>query len=428
MNATCAVGHRLGALAGLAWAGVLGESEVVEIAELRTRFLARSAARTERDVTPGDLALGHAPGRHCRLGSPGLNDATLQVLQACVPHRRVRPAGCESVQFSGRAAEGPVEIRAVARPLRPAGTGPAAGALIPGQPGAPDAELTGDGTPAAADSARDKPGQSHAVVAVTPADMTPEERADMEGADRRPQSRKSRRSNRGPEQVRQRRSSRQLPPPISPQRQAGPPAGAGSGATARSAGTGAAGTAGTGNGTAGHGYPDPAGSRWDIEAVDAVGQLLAAWRGVQLHDSGPLPRNAAWPPTLLSVFLERSAVDLGLDDGLRVTVSCGQPDAPSPQLLTTVPQQSSPSGSPSSDGRHVGPERRAMNVISAPGTGALAGFGLTLRAPVAVAAGWVTVDSGLRQHQPAPAMTSAYTDLGSAQSAAPVVAAGRLTP
>ena len=42
-----------------------------------------------------------------------------------------------------------------------------------------------------------------------------------------------------------------------------------------------------------------------------------------------------------------------------------------------------------------------MNVMSAPGTGALAGFGLTLRAPVAVAAGWVAVDSGLRKHQPA---------------------------
>ncbi len=119
-------------------------------------------------------------------------------------------------------------------------------------------------------------------------------------------------------------------------------------------------------------------------------------------------------------------MDLGLDDGLRVSVSCGQPDAPSPQLLSSVPQQSSPSDPPSSDGRHVGPERRAMNVISAPGTGALAGFGLTLRAPVAVAAGWVTVDSGLRQHQPAPAMTSAYTDLRARLSEPPAVLAARL--
>ncbi len=74
---------------------------------------------------------------------------------------------------------------------------------------------------------------------------------------------------------------------------------------------------------AGPGDQEPARQRWDIEAVDAAGQLLASWRGVELHDAGPLPRNAAWPPTLLSVYLERRAMDLGLDDGLRITVSCG---------------------------------------------------------------------------------------------------------
>ncbi len=61
---------------------------------------------------------GPFTGTSFLLGSPGLNDAALQVLQACVPHRRVRLAGCESVQFSGRRAEGPVEIRAVAEPSR----------------------------------------------------------------------------------------------------------------------------------------------------------------------------------------------------------------------------------------------------------------------------------------------------------------------
>ena len=40
---TGAVGHRLGALAGLAWAGVLGEPEVVDIAKLRGQFLCKSA-------------------------------------------------------------------------------------------------------------------------------------------------------------------------------------------------------------------------------------------------------------------------------------------------------------------------------------------------------------------------------------------------
>src|SRR5260370_39208994 len=46
------------------------------------------------------------------LGSPGLNDATWHVLQACVPHRRILPAGCEAVMFSGWEADGAVEIRA----------------------------------------------------------------------------------------------------------------------------------------------------------------------------------------------------------------------------------------------------------------------------------------------------------------------------
>ncbi len=151
---------------------------------------------------------------------------------------------------------------------------------------------------------------------------------------------------------------------------------------------------------------------WNVEAVDATGQVLAAWRGVQLRDSGPLPRNAAWPPTLLSVFLERSAVDLGLDEGLRVTVSCGQPDWPLPQLLSTVPLQSLASDAKApAEGRHAGPERRALNTVKAPGVGALAGFGLMVRAPVPVACGWVTVQPDHRHHEPAPGMASAFAQL-----------------
>ena len=44
------------------------------------------------------------------LGSAGLSDATLQLVQACVPHRRLSLAGCDGVWFSGRAAEGRVTI------------------------------------------------------------------------------------------------------------------------------------------------------------------------------------------------------------------------------------------------------------------------------------------------------------------------------
>ena len=54
-----------------------------------------------------------ADGSGLVLGSPGLNDTSWHVLQACVPHRRLLPAGCESVTFSGRDAAGAVEIRAV---------------------------------------------------------------------------------------------------------------------------------------------------------------------------------------------------------------------------------------------------------------------------------------------------------------------------
>jgi enediyne polyketide synthase len=47
------------------------------------------------------------------LGSAGLGDATLQLIQACVPHRRLMLGSCEEVAFSGRHPEGLVTIRAV---------------------------------------------------------------------------------------------------------------------------------------------------------------------------------------------------------------------------------------------------------------------------------------------------------------------------
>jgi hypothetical protein len=46
------------------------------------------------------------------LGSPGLNDAALHALQACFPHRRMRPAGCDAITISGRTVSGAVEVRA----------------------------------------------------------------------------------------------------------------------------------------------------------------------------------------------------------------------------------------------------------------------------------------------------------------------------
>lgn len=195
------------------------------------------------------------------LGSPGLNDATWHVLQACVPHRRVLPAGCESVVFSGREADGAIEIRAVQTAL------------------------------------------SASAAA-------------------------------GTEYV------------------------------------------------------------WDAEAIDAAGQPLVTWRGLRLADAGPLSRDGAWPPSLLSVYLERSAVALGLHPELRVAVHAGQPDsagaapAPAPSVPQPSPPpdaQRSPSPVRAGDGRPSPSGDRA-----APGDGELSGFTLTVRAPGSAACGWDT--------------------------------------
>jgi hypothetical protein len=400
------------------------------------------------------------------LGSPGLNDAALQVLQACVPHRRVRPAGCDSVQFSGRGTEGPIEIRAVAEPIRSvAATGadpvaiadPITGAdpvamaspevappgrseppLVPGQAGAPEAETTGRS--ALASRTGDAAPGKRTAAAVQHEDLTPEELADMEVAERRPQQRKSRKSRRSAgDRSSEHRSNASYSAMHTwevPQSALGRPA-TGSAVEAPvtkadEAGAAAQPLSGTQSPPAtARRAPQPlaapAPQLWNIEAVDADGQLIATWRGVRLHDSGPLPRNAAWPATLLSVFLERSAVDLGLDEGLRVTVSCEQPDDLLPNAATAVPRQSPPgNGRPSGGGRHAGPERRAMNTATAPGTGALAGFGLTLRAPVPVACGWAAVELGRRPHEMRPGMASAYAQLREELAESPAVLAARL--
>ncbi len=91
-----------------------------ELTARSCRALARGT--DDRPWFPG---AGDEPG--LLLGSPGVNDASLQALQACVPDRRVWPAACASVTFSGAAADGAVEIRAVATPAR------RAGALVPAQ-------------------------------------------------------------------------------------------------------------------------------------------------------------------------------------------------------------------------------------------------------------------------------------------------------
>jgi hypothetical protein len=174
---------------------------------------------------------------------------------------------------------------------------------------------------------------------------------------------------------------------------------------------------------------------WDVEAVDADGRLLVAWRGVELRDCGPLPRNSAWPPPLLSVFLERSAVELGLASSLRVTVSCtqlGGENMPLPAALSAIPLQSPPAddGRPgTSPGGTAEPAddlpTSAPHVATALGAGALAGFGLTVRAAEPVACGWTVVDGAHRQ-QPAARLASIYAQLRAELTESPATLAARL--
>ncbi|HTA10994.1 MAG TPA: beta-ketoacyl synthase N-terminal-like domain-containing protein, partial [Streptosporangiaceae bacterium] len=88
VNATAAVGHGLGALAGLAWAGVLGEAEVVEIADLRAQFLLRSGGRFD----PDDMAPAGPAGRRKASqpsGAISLRTAIAQRFRFGPPRRRL---------------------------------------------------------------------------------------------------------------------------------------------------------------------------------------------------------------------------------------------------------------------------------------------------------------------------------------------------
>jgi enediyne polyketide synthase len=289
---------------------------IASLAEVTSRSV-RALARGAEDRTwflpgqgdPGDPdgqgapASASGPGRAADngsllLGSPGLNDAALQAVQACVPHRRVWPAACESVSFSGTLTDGAVEIRATAT-----------------------ATATTDAT-----------------VAVT----------------------------------------------------AGPDG------------------------------PEPPELTWDIVTVDTAGRALGTWQGVRLREAGTLPRTTAWPPPLLSVYLERAAIDLGLDPGLRITIGAGQsalanrpdparsdpesagsrPEPLGPQPGATVPQPRSAGSAlppPISVPRQpADPESSGAGAAGAGAAGAAATplAGLTLEAHGArfAACGWALAD------------------------------------
>ncbi len=274
------------------------------------RSTAGSAGSSTASSAAGSAA-GRVPEAELILGSPGLSDATLHALQACVPHRRLLPAGCESVTFSGRTAVGAVEIRAVAVPSAAADLDPA-GECPPG--------------PAAA---------SHARI------LIPRQR---------PAAQSSSSSRRSPAVPRQ--AAR--PPARAPQH-------------------------------------SPAEHLWDVQAVDATGRPLLTWRRLRLRDAGPLPRNAAWPPSLLSIYLERQLTALGLDPRLRVAVECGQPGGPPRPAPARVSPQLPQAGSAGPAGP-AGPTRRTWSSRSVAGISQLKGFTLRARGGDSVACGWAAAE------------------------------------
>jgi enediyne polyketide synthase len=302
----------------------------------------------------GDLPGSSGP--ELLLGDPGLNDATWHVLQASVPHRRLLPAGCEAVTFSGREADGAVEIRAVA--TRPA-----------------------DHPPATNPAARPRPA--------TPWPARLRARAIPEQRSAAPVS---------------------LPPPLVMSNGQGPAA------------------------------PGPSSQAteyvWDVEAVDAAGRSLATWRGLRLGDVGPLPRTAAWSPSLLSVYLERGAVALGLDPELRVTVQCGRPaDAGAPGSgeppgtaddLATVPIVV-PKPAPFPDlPAAVGSGESAV-AREVHGRGHLDGFVLRVQAPGAAACGWeAAVPGAAPGPEPSQGLADVERELRSSRGESPAVTGARL--
>ncbi len=100
-SAACAASALAGSAAGLVDGAELYGPICFQTGRFRRiAFLPEVTAHSGRALARGTDEQPWYPvgselaGTNFLLGNPGLNDAVLQVLQACVPHRRVRPTGC----------------------------------------------------------------------------------------------------------------------------------------------------------------------------------------------------------------------------------------------------------------------------------------------------------------------------------------------
>ncbi|MDN3022771.1 type I polyketide synthase [Streptomyces sp. S.PB5] len=80
------------------------------VGELRGLQARQVQAELPHAVETGWFGVGLPQG--LLLGSPGRNDATIHALQACVPHRRLLPVGCEEFRSHGPETGGTVTVHA----------------------------------------------------------------------------------------------------------------------------------------------------------------------------------------------------------------------------------------------------------------------------------------------------------------------------
>ncbi|MGH3829135.1 MAG: SDR family NAD(P)-dependent oxidoreductase [Pseudonocardiaceae bacterium] len=83
----------------------------------RVQTLSAPGARSCRAQVLADDDGAWFPGTDTELllGNPGVNDATVHALQACVPHRRLLPVGCDRLIIDPHTSGGVLELRAVER-------------------------------------------------------------------------------------------------------------------------------------------------------------------------------------------------------------------------------------------------------------------------------------------------------------------------
>ena len=299
-------------------------------ADDRPWFSAAPAGQPGRGPAAAAEALT-TPDEGLVLGSAGLHDATLHAVQACVPDRRLEPAGCDTAVFSGRLPDGAIDIRAVAVPVQHSTGQHSPGQHSPAQTGAGQT------------SANQLSAEHRGLSGISTAIPRPRQPTGLTiGAD-------------------------------------GSPGPAGLAAEATSAAAGP---------DSGPSSNEPAELVWDVTATDSTGQRVVTWRRLRFRDAGPLPRTEPWPAPLLAVHLQRAAVALGLDPALRVLIE--PPQRPASPLSPAPPVGRQPPAAGSGGQRPPAVPPQRARTADSQGAG-LDGFSLAVQGAEHAFCAWAVV-------------------------------------